>query len=234
MSDKREKILIADDMETFLRLEKMLLERSGYEILMAKTGPEAIKKIQTEKPNLVFLDLVMPDMNGDAVCRFVKTNKSLKHIPVIMVTTKSDPESRARCTQAGCDDYITKPVTQRDLFDKINKFITVDRRSAPRANLIVTVQTSGKSFAYSEFTYDVSEGGLFVTTESPLEHGTAVDLEFSLPEGQSPVTAKGEVVHVISPAKARNSSHQAGMGIKFLEISGSDIEKIRNYVKNEK
>ena len=133
MTEKKDKILIADDMETFLRLEKMLLERSGYEIIMAKTGGEAIKKIQMEKPSLVFLDMLMPDMNGDAVCRFVKTNKSLKNIPVIMVSTKSEPEYKDRCYQAGCDDYVTKPVTQRDLFEKIKKFVKVERREFPRA-----------------------------------------------------------------------------------------------------
>jgi CheY-like chemotaxis protein len=121
--DKKQKILIADDMETFLRLEKMLLEHSGYEILMAKSGGEALKKIQVEHPDIVFLDLMMPDISGDTVCRFVKTNKALQHIPVIMVTTKSEPEYVERCQKAGCDDFMNKPITKRDLFEKINKFL---------------------------------------------------------------------------------------------------------------
>jgi CheY-like chemotaxis protein len=119
----KQKILIADDMETFLKLEKMLLEHSGYEVIMAKSGTEALKKIQTEKPSLVFLDMVMPDITGDTVCRFVKTNKSLQSTPVIMVTTRSDPESVSRCKDAGCDDFLTKPITKKDLFEKINKFL---------------------------------------------------------------------------------------------------------------
>ncbi len=123
MDEPKPKILIADDMETFLRLEKMLLEHSGYEVILAKSGTEAIKKIQTEKPNLVFLDMMMPDITGDTVCRFVKTNKATQTIPVVMVTTRSDTESVARCKQAGCDDYMLKPITKRDLFEKINKFL---------------------------------------------------------------------------------------------------------------
>jgi len=123
MEEAKPKILIADDMDTFLRLEKMLLEHSGYEIIMAKSGAETLKKIQTEHPNLVFLDLMMPDMSGDTICRFVKTNKSLQHIPVIMVTTKSEPEYIERCKKAGCDDYLKKPITKRDLLDTIGKFI---------------------------------------------------------------------------------------------------------------
>jgi len=117
------KILIADDMETFLRLEKMLLEHSGFDIIMAKSGAEALKKIQTEHPDLVFLDLMMPDINGENVCRFVKTNKTLQHIPVVMVTTRAEEEYVDRCKKAGCDDYLKKPITKRDLLDMISKFL---------------------------------------------------------------------------------------------------------------
>jgi len=123
MDEQKPKILIADDMDTFLRLEKMLLEHSGYEIIMARSGAEAIKKIQAEHPDMVFLDLVMPDLTGDTVCRFVKTSKTLQHIIVIMVTTKSEPEYVERCKKAGCDDYMNKPITKRDLIEKISKFL---------------------------------------------------------------------------------------------------------------
>lgn len=229
MASKKGKILIADDMETFLRLEKMLLERSGYEILMAKSGPEAIKKIQSEKPRLVFLDLIMPDMNGDVVCRFVKSNKALKKIPVIMVTTKSDPESKQRCLQAGCNDYITKPVTQRDLYEKINKFISVERRTFLRAYLRVTAIASGESMTVTDFTLDVSEGGIFVETDRPLEEGTNVDLEFSLPDEKIPIRTRGKVVHSISGDNV-SEGRSRGMGIQFQEISNIDTMKIRDYV----
>ncbi len=229
MAESKGKILIADDMETFLRLEKMLLERSGYEIVMAKSGPEAIKKIQAEKPILVFLDMLMPEMNGDVVCRFVKTNKALKHIPVIMVTTKSEPEYRERCAQAGCDDFITKPVTQRDLFERIQKFVTVERREYDRALLKVTVSATGQSYSFSEFTYDVSEGGVFVETDHVLEAGEKVALEFSLPDEPAPVKAEGKCAHWVSSSKVPEG-RRAGVGFQFTDISDGDILRIRKYV----
>ena len=229
MGNKKEKILIADDMETFLRLEKMLLERSGYEIVMAKSGGEAIKKVQSEKPNLVFLDLLMPDMNGDVVCRFIKTNKALKNIPVIMVTTKGDPGSRDRCAQAGCDDFITKPVTQRDLYEKIKKYLRVERRQHPRVLLQVTITTTGESQSFSKFTYDVSEGGIFVETNSPAPPGTALELEFSLPEEANPIRAKGRAVRALLPGNVP-PGRPPGLGIQFVELSPADAEKIRSFV----
>lgn len=229
MGQNKEKILIADDMETFLRLEKMLLERSGYEILMAKSGSEAIKKIQAEKPSLIFLDLLMPDMNGDVVCRFVKSNKGLKHLPVIMVTTKGDPESRERCAQAGADDFITKPVTQRDLFEKISKFIRVDKRAFIRAPLQVTVITSGQTFTFKDFTYDVSEGGVFVETDTPLAPGTALNLEFTLPGDTAVIKSSGKVIRAIQ-AGPTTPGRRAGMGIQFLTVSDADSARIKVYV----
>lgn len=229
MGDK-EKILIADDMETFLKLEKMLLERSGYEIIMAKSGGEAIKKVQMERPRLVFIDLMMPDMNGDAVCRFIKSNKATRHIPVIMVTTKSDSESRSRCEQAGCDDYITKPVTQRDLFEKIKTYVPVERRRHKRASLRVTTTTTGKSMTFSDFTYDVSEGGIFVETDLSLPAGVVVDLEFTLPDEPVPVRAHGRVARSVSSTQA-TASQPAGIGIQFTEINQVDAAKIRGYVE---
>ena len=229
MNQKKEKILIADDMETFLRLEKMLLERSGYEIVMAKSGSEAIKKIQTEKPSLIFLDLLMPDMNGDVVCRFVKTNKGLKHLPVIMVTTKGDPESRERCVQAGADDFITKPVTQRDLFEKISKFVRVEKRTCIRAPLRVTVITSGKTFTFQDFTYDVSEGGVFVETDTPLAPGTAIDVEFTLPGDPAAVNTSGKIVRAIAAGQAA-PGRRTGMGIQFIGIKDADVTRIKEYV----
>ncbi len=232
MADSKDKILIADDMETFLRLEKMLLERSGYEIIMAKTGGEAIKKIQMEKPALVFLDMLMPDMNGDAVCRFVKTNKSLKDIPVIMVSTKSEPEYKDRCFQAGCDDYVTKPVTQRDLFEKIKKFVRVERREHPRVELKVTATATGKSFTSQNFTKDVSEGGLFVETDTMIPAGTDLSLEFTLPDAEKPVTASGKVVRAVTPEE-KGAGKNAGLGIRFSSVSPADSERIKQYVENK-
>jgi uncharacterized protein (TIGR02266 family) len=229
MADIKEKILIADDMETFLRLEKMLLERSGFEIIMAKSGGEAIKKVQTEKPKLVFMDMMMPDMNGDVVCRFIKTNKAIKHIPVIMVTTKSEPEFRERCMQAGCDDFITKPVTQRDLFEKIKKFIPVERRKHQRAHLRVIARSVGKSFTSENFTYDVSEGGVFVETPSLLPTGAALEIEFTIPGHPDRISASGVVARLTSPAQTA-AGRPAGIAISFTDIAPADVEVIKNYI----
>jgi len=228
---KKEKILIADDMYTFLRLEKMLLEHSGYEIIMAKSGTEALKKTQSEKPSLVFLDLVMPDMSGDAVCRFIKTNKSLQHIPVIMVTTRSDEESVERCRQAGCDDYLTKPITKKDLFEKIEKFLKIERRKHPRAPLRVRASCIEGERIYQKYTLNISEGGIFIETDDPFPLATELEMNIPLPLPEPSMTVKGMVVRTV-PKKEADESHPPGMGVKFLNLKPEDAKKIRKYIES--
>jgi len=230
--DKKEKILIADDMETFLKLEKMLLEHAGFEIIMAKSGAEALKKIQTEKPSLVFLDLVMPDITGDTICRFVKTNKSLQHIPVIMVTTKSDVESKDRCLQAGCDDFLTKPITKRDLLDKINRFFKgapLERRSHVRVPLKVRASCREGEISYPRWTLNISEGGIFIETEELFPVGTELEMSIPLPLPEPPVRVKGLVVRVVSKSE-ESEANPSGMGIRFLYLKAEDAQKINKYI----
>ncbi len=109
------KILIADDLEVVLKLEEILLKRTGCEVIKAKNGTEALKKIQLERPQIVLLDLMMPEMNGDVVCKFVKDNKKLADTTIIMVTSKGEAADEERCRRAGCDHFLTKPIKQNEL-----------------------------------------------------------------------------------------------------------------------
>lgn len=114
------KILIADDTELVLKLEEILLKRAGCEIIKAKTGPEAIEKFEVEKPFLALLDLVMPGMEGDRVCQYVKGKPDLKKSFIIIVTSHGQPETRARCEKAGCDKFMTKPIDSKELVAIVN------------------------------------------------------------------------------------------------------------------
>lgn len=117
------KILIADDMETVVKLETILLRRTGSEIIVAKTGTEALKKIQTERPKVVLLDIAMPEMNGDVVCKFVKGNPSLKDTKIIIITAKGEKDAEERCKNAGCDYFMTKPIKHTELLKIVDEFL---------------------------------------------------------------------------------------------------------------
>jgi len=114
-------ILIADD-EAHIRIlmEQTLeyLEEQGVELLLATNGAEALKIIQTQKPDLVFLDVMMPKMNGFEVCQIVKQNASTQDIHIIMLTAKGQEFDRQKGEEVGANFYMTKPFDPDEIFKK--------------------------------------------------------------------------------------------------------------------
>lgn len=119
------KILIIDDETELVNIVKIRLEASGYEVESAVSGEAAFGWLTTHTPDLILLDLLLPEMRGEDVCRRLKSNRSLKHIPVILFTASVSnvPELVRR---VGADDYISKPYDPKDLIKKISKYIEKD------------------------------------------------------------------------------------------------------------
>lgn len=117
MAETHGKILIVDDVDVVLKLEEILLKRTGSSVLKAKDGREALNLAQTEHPDIVLLDLVMPEMNGDVVTRFIKQSPATKNTTVIMVTGKGDDATAERCKAAGADFFLTKPIRHDQLLE---------------------------------------------------------------------------------------------------------------------
>ncbi|MFH1728080.1 MAG: response regulator [Pseudomonadota bacterium] len=122
MSDKK-KILIVDDEPDFIKILKIRLEHAGYEIFEAANGLEGLEILKTEIPDLILLDVMMPDMNGYQFCRKVKSNEKTEHIPIIMVTAKAQESDKYWGLETGAVDYITKPYESSEMLEKIKKHI---------------------------------------------------------------------------------------------------------------
>ncbi len=111
----RAKILVVDDDAKNLRLMSAILENDGYDLDTATNGGEALAKTRSFSPDLVFLDIMMPGMDGYEVCRRLKGDASLRDIPVVMVTALEDRESRIRGLESGAHDFLTKPIDSTEL-----------------------------------------------------------------------------------------------------------------------
>lgn len=118
----KKRILLVDDTDTVLMFEKMMLARD-FEVGVAKNGKEALASIASSRPDVILLDIVMPEMDGIATCRQLKSDAATKDIPVIIVTTKGEPERVAAAFSAGCNDYLTKPINRVSLLEKIHEFL---------------------------------------------------------------------------------------------------------------
>lgn len=121
----RKKILLVDDAETILMMERMILNKAGYELITAKDGQEAVTKAVAERPDLILMDVVMPKMNGFEACKQLRGQDTTKAIPIIMVTTRGEAESVESGFESGCDDYITKPINGLEVLSKVKSALGV-------------------------------------------------------------------------------------------------------------
>ena len=116
---EQKKILIADDNENIREALTYLLEDEGYALSLAKDGAETLRKVREVLPDILFLDIMMPEINGYDVCRTIKTDPSLKGIYVIMLTAKGQVVEQERGKEVGADEYIVKPFSPMEILSKI-------------------------------------------------------------------------------------------------------------------
>mgnify|MGYP002777065656 CR=1 FL=1 len=117
------KVLIVDDSATVRELVSDQLRKSGFEVIEAVDGDEAIAKLQTNIPDVVITDIVMPRKNGYELTRWIKSEPSLKHIPIVMCTSKSEEFDVYWGMKQGADAYITKPYHPPDLVNAVKRLL---------------------------------------------------------------------------------------------------------------
>jgi CheY-like chemotaxis protein len=121
------KILIVDDEVEILERLSHLLRDSGWNVITATNGLEALKKVRSGRPDAIVLDMIMPEMDGFEVARTLKRHPSYRTIPILGATSLWGRGDRERCLAAGCDDYVAKPFTLQQL-EQLLLVHTVDRR----------------------------------------------------------------------------------------------------------
>ena len=119
----KQKILIVEDEESLLKLESILLTSKGYDVRGVSNGQQALDAIDEEHPDLVLLDIMLPEIDGFEVCQRIKDNPETKDIPVIMLTAKKSREDMARGEKVGADWYITKPFKSAMVIETIQRFL---------------------------------------------------------------------------------------------------------------
>lgn len=123
-----ERILLVDDEPDLLELLRVNLDQAGYEIETAEAGREALACLRRSRPDLVVLDLMLPDMSGTEICRQIRADPNLSDLPIIMLTAKADELDRVVGLELGADDYVTKPFSPREFTLRVRAVL---RRRAP-------------------------------------------------------------------------------------------------------
>ena len=121
MSQNR--LLLVDDEVDLVEMVKIRLEASGYQVLTAFDGQEALDKARKEKPDLIILDLMLPKLDGYKVCRMLKFDEKYKNIPILMFTARAQEQDKKLGQEVGADAYLTKPFEPDALIAKIREFL---------------------------------------------------------------------------------------------------------------
>jgi len=130
------KILLVDDDADFVEATKLILESKSYDVVVSYDGKEGLKKVQTEEPNLIILDVMMPEMDGYEVCAKLKSDPRFKDIPVILLTAVGEAISTTKYTKEmgmkiEADDYIPKPVELNELVERVENLFRISTEKNP-------------------------------------------------------------------------------------------------------
>lgn len=219
------KVLVVDDSKSFLDLETSFLKRSECTVLKATNGLDALRLAKSEKPDIVFLDLEMPVMNGIECCRFIKSDMEIKDTPVVILTASF---KEAECYASGCSSYLRKPVDETIFISEIKKFIPIKERTDPRVKVSMPINIKFKGTDNSGTVKNISRFGLLLITDSPFAIGSSLGLEFSLPDVKNRIKTKAIVVR-----EARDESEGSGFGIRFFETSDKDQSAIDSFIARQ-
>ena len=118
------KILLVDDEPDIRLIERIILEKNGYEVMEVESGEECLEKLKTERPDIILLDVMMPGINGWETAKQIKENQNTKDIPVIMVTVRGSEEDMTKSFQyGGSDGHVSKPIIKEKLLNTIEWII---------------------------------------------------------------------------------------------------------------
>lgn len=117
------RVMVIDDSQTIRRTAETLLAREGYEVVTAQDGFEALSKIADHKPDVIFIDIMMPRLDGYQACALIKNNPMFRSTPVIMLSSKDGLFDRARGRIVGSDEYLTKPFTRDELLGAVRAHV---------------------------------------------------------------------------------------------------------------
>ncbi len=227
------KILLVDDMRNFLDLEVSFLRRAESKVITAKDGAEALKLAKIEKPDIVLLDLEMPKMNGIECCRIIKSDPSLKKIPVVMVTST---DRRGEALKAGCDDFVRKPINESAFLEEVKKFVEIKVRKEDRYDISIEVKYEYKDRAVSVYSKDLSYSGLSIITKDIIPLNTILNLNLSLPlqsnSGKSePHKYKAKVMRTF---KEETDDHTInGIGLEFVDATSRSLSALKTFIDNK-
>jgi len=221
-------ILLVDDVRLFLEIQKEFLQNSSVHVMTAKNGVDALHAIKNKRPDLIFMDLEMPEMNGVDCCRAIKSDPDSSGIPVVMITGRGDEASLVNCRAAGCNDLLTKPLNRNLYLETAVRFVRGVERREKRQHIQVPgeVRSRGRNFPCT--LRDLSVGGAFIAARENFqgEVGRLIQISFTLPDG-FPIECQGTIVW----HKGFSAGTSHGFGVSFALLPQQTKDALIKYLQ---
>lgn len=232
MKTNKEKktLLIVDDVELFIQLQISHLGHQRYNIHTARSGTEGLEMARSLKPDLILMDLFMPDMNGDEICRILKSEKETSSIPVILVSSGARSMSKSISITSQCDGLIFKPVRRDLLLSVVENLLGTNQRIRERIHVSIPATANYDESQYPVTIHTLSSEGAFIEISPQPIRGDMMELSFSLP-GQE------EKIHIRAAAVvwcgAQGEDGPEGVGVYFLTIDPETKKRISSFVQDQ-
>ncbi|MEL7636721.1 MAG: response regulator transcription factor [Anaerolineaceae bacterium] len=203
--ENRKRILVVDDERGLVRIVRLNLEQDGFYVIEAYNGSQAMEKLRTTLPDLVLLDVMMPDTDGFTVLKMIR---QIGNIPVIMLTAKGEEGDKVKGLELGADDYVTKPFSPRELTSRI--------RAVLRRGDFSRDQESGKIIVDDRLTIDFDRHEVWVEGELVQLRPTEYRLLYHLVQNAGWVLTHDQILNKVWGYEYENEPHYVRLYINYL------------------
>ncbi len=209
--EEKQRILLVDDEPQLVKVIKMRLEGAGYSVLAARTGQQALKLVKEEKPDLIILDIVMPDIDGFQICNILRSQYKTSHIPIIFLSAMRGVEDKIKGFNIGADDFLTKPFVSGELLARVNNILI--KNSALKLSSPLTGLPGNVSIR-KETARRIANGGQYSWIYFDLDNFKEYNDHYGFLQGD-------DVIHFISETLVE-ALEKKGNGNDFLGHIGGD------------
>ena len=223
------RVLIIDSSKSFAQFLKYVLTRLDYEVIYFDNANQVLEEIENIMPDLILSESKLSELSGIDLCKKLKERSFVSNIPFAIISIDGTIETRHRAQEAGCIDYLTKPVTARTIHELLERHLPYSSsRSNIRARMNINVLIDDGVKSREVKTATIGEGGLYACTDDTCKEGTKLKILLPLPGLGSALEIQGEVIYLTN---ANNIGMPNGMGIKFVGMDHNTSTLLRHYME---
>jgi len=226
------RVLIIDPSETFIRYLSRIVTKMGFEALTVSDTETGLAMIRKDAPDLVISEMHFGESDGLALCAETAGSPETKAIPIVFVTTDGSLDGRQRAKEAGCSDYLTKPVTISDVHAMLQRNLAfANKRMTPRIRAEIDVELVDGEQRIKARTETIGSGGMLVVAGSErIPVGGTIQVCLHLPSRNEPVKLTGEIVYLL---EGTGSAPTSGIGVKFTNLGHEGASCLKRFLEEQ-